>query len=373
MAKLPTDGQDTAATIFRYLVTPSGTKIAYNASDLAAIAEVDPGPVERVLQELSQGEVRILRPVDPSLARPDEPRYEIFHDVLGPAVLDWRTRRIRAQLILKNLNHSLNELSELEREIAARILSALITPDHTRSSRLSENLASAAALPVERVRPVIDRLSAMAILRSETSQGVTWFELSHDLLIEPVEDWLKNLRHINVNYLGRTGTQLLSGYFILLSLVLTYSLYRFWPATASMTEPLLANPVVFLFWQFSISDGSRLVVIAMLAGALGGHLHAMRSLAWYVGNRMLATRWLPRLLCLPLIGACLALAFYSFILTGFLTSAATAGLINPFGVAAAAGLIGLFSSQVTNQLTNIFLTLFKAPGENDRRVQKEDA
>ena len=33
---------------------------------------------------------RILRPVAPLPDRPDESRYEIFHDVLGPEILDWR-------------------------------------------------------------------------------------------------------------------------------------------------------------------------------------------------------------------------------------------------------------------------------------------
>ena len=80
-------------TIFGYLVTPSGTKIAYNTSDLAAIAKCNPIDVAEVTQKLSQGQVRVLRPLDPSPVRPGEPRYEIFHDVLAPAILDWRARR----------------------------------------------------------------------------------------------------------------------------------------------------------------------------------------------------------------------------------------------------------------------------------------
>jgi WD40 repeat protein len=73
--------RDLAARIFHHLVTPSGTKIAHRVSDLsnyAAVPEERLGPVLAVL-----GKERILRPMDG--------RFEIFHDVLAGAVLDWRT------------------------------------------------------------------------------------------------------------------------------------------------------------------------------------------------------------------------------------------------------------------------------------------
>jgi hypothetical protein len=44
-----------------------------------------------VLDKLTAGGRRILRPV-PVPQRPDIIRYEIFHDVLGPAITDWRRR-----------------------------------------------------------------------------------------------------------------------------------------------------------------------------------------------------------------------------------------------------------------------------------------
>lgn len=90
MNTLPSGDQDIAASIFQYLVTPSGTKIAYTVKDLSFYANsVAPQTLESVLDKLAKGNVRILRQV----TLPGEPsRYEIFHDVLGPAVLDWRTR-----------------------------------------------------------------------------------------------------------------------------------------------------------------------------------------------------------------------------------------------------------------------------------------
>ncbi|MGB9181899.1 MAG: hypothetical protein WCB68_21900 [Pyrinomonadaceae bacterium] len=89
--------QDIAARIFHYLVTPSGTKIAYIAPDLAASTKVSQGDVVRVLERLSSSDVRILRPIDPLPDNPTEPRYEIFHDVLARAILTWRTKFVQAQ------------------------------------------------------------------------------------------------------------------------------------------------------------------------------------------------------------------------------------------------------------------------------------
>jgi len=97
ITKLTPDEQEIAAGVFHYLVTPSGTKITYNASDLAVSAELEHKQVERVLDKLSHGDVRILRTVEPSPDRPSTPRYEIFHDVLAPAILTWRTAYVQAQ------------------------------------------------------------------------------------------------------------------------------------------------------------------------------------------------------------------------------------------------------------------------------------
>jgi hypothetical protein len=85
----------------RFLVTPSGTKIAWTATDLSTFAYPEPDlaawaypQVESVLKKLSEGDTRILRPVAPPGGQ-GPMRYEIFHDILGPAVLDWRARKLK--------------------------------------------------------------------------------------------------------------------------------------------------------------------------------------------------------------------------------------------------------------------------------------
>lgn len=91
-----------AARIFQYLVTPSGTKIALRASDLATFTDSSARKVEALLQRLSQRDIRLLRAVDTAGKR--ENSYEIFHDVLGAPILDWRARfRRRNRLVVIGL------------------------------------------------------------------------------------------------------------------------------------------------------------------------------------------------------------------------------------------------------------------------------
>jgi WD40 repeat protein len=89
LSVLDTDQQDAAARMFEHLVTPSGTKIAHRESDLAAYARVPTAEGHDVLATL--GRERILRPLDDDGGGGG--RYEIFHDVLAQAVLEWGRRR----------------------------------------------------------------------------------------------------------------------------------------------------------------------------------------------------------------------------------------------------------------------------------------
>ncbi|HEY7344448.1 MAG TPA: hypothetical protein VH620_02725 [Gaiella sp.] len=75
--------REIAARLFDHLVTPSGTKIAHEASDLAEFAGVTPAEVDGVTATLARH--RILR-------TDESGRWEIFHDVLAGAVLGWKGR-----------------------------------------------------------------------------------------------------------------------------------------------------------------------------------------------------------------------------------------------------------------------------------------
>ncbi len=102
LESLSPDDQDIASRAFRYLVTPSGTKIAHTLKDLAEYAEVPETKLSHVLEELGRGNVRILRPVAPPPGQAEGLRYEIFHDVLAPAILDWRARHAQARISLQS-------------------------------------------------------------------------------------------------------------------------------------------------------------------------------------------------------------------------------------------------------------------------------
>jgi WD40 repeat protein len=85
--------QEIAAAVFEFLVTPSKTKIAHRASDLAHFTKRSPAEVERVLGLLSERSRRILREVPSPEGLDDAMRYELYHDVLAEALLKWCAER----------------------------------------------------------------------------------------------------------------------------------------------------------------------------------------------------------------------------------------------------------------------------------------
>ena len=96
MSRLEAVSQAVCASFFDRLVTPSGSKVACSAADLARWAGADLAPrVPAVLDGLSRE--RILRTVAAALDKPEDTRYEIYHDVLAPAILDWQRRYKEAE------------------------------------------------------------------------------------------------------------------------------------------------------------------------------------------------------------------------------------------------------------------------------------
>ncbi|NET39836.1 MAG: hypothetical protein F6K19_49090 [Cyanothece sp. SIO1E1] len=77
------------AKIFQYLVTPSGSKIAYPLKDLKEPTGWSEKQLRVLLEKLASGKLRLLR----ATSKPSEAyseRYEIFHDILAQPILDWR-------------------------------------------------------------------------------------------------------------------------------------------------------------------------------------------------------------------------------------------------------------------------------------------
>ncbi len=92
MGSLPPEQRDIAARAFRYLVTRSRSKIAHTVTNLAEWTDVPQDEMSAVLERLSGGDARILRPVG-------EGSYEIYHDVLADAILGWRAAHEAARRV----------------------------------------------------------------------------------------------------------------------------------------------------------------------------------------------------------------------------------------------------------------------------------
>ena len=95
MKKFRITDRAAAAAFFQYLVTPSGSKIAYPVSDLITISRRSAAEVEGILKELENE--RVLRYIPPPIHQPGFVRYEIYHDVLARSILDWQSRFLRLQ------------------------------------------------------------------------------------------------------------------------------------------------------------------------------------------------------------------------------------------------------------------------------------
>jgi WD40 repeat protein len=121
MSRLSDTERDTALEVFNHLVTPSGTKIVHTIPDLAQYGGRDVSQVQALAEKLSSGDQRILRPVPPAPGE-DTPRVEIFHDVLAPAILAWRTAQNRERL--ERERKDAQSVAERERR-RARVLGGL--------------------------------------------------------------------------------------------------------------------------------------------------------------------------------------------------------------------------------------------------------
>ena len=154
-------------------MTPSKTKMAHSAADLAEYVERPVEDVRDLLDRLCLGN-RILRrlipPPDPDAPEVEpEPRYEIFHDVLADAILAWREERLaerRTRVEREAAERALQEqlASEAARREAA-VAEAERSKQAARKARREglELVRAAATHSATRPHPVA-RLSATALM-----------------------------------------------------------------------------------------------------------------------------------------------------------------------------------------------------------------
>src|SRR2546425_5005635 len=137
-------------------------------------------------------------------------------------------------------------------------------------------------------------------------------------------------------------------YLIILNLALLYILVKIWPGAIPIQEKQ-----VVLLWddvaRFPLPDETRMLLIVAVAGALGSYIHLATSFADYVGNRRFLESWGWWYLLRPFIGMALALVLYFVVRGGLIAGGTGAEALSPYGVAAVAGMAGLFSKQATDK------------------------
>jgi hypothetical protein len=115
--------------------------------------------------------------------------------------------------------------------------------------------------------------------------------------------------------------------------------------------------VPFMEQPRCVYDEDRLLLIVLFAGALGGMVYALRSLVWYIGNRSLKWSWSALYFLTPFTSGALALVFYFVVRGGFFSPTSSVSDTSPFGFAALAALIGMFTENAINKLRSVADTL----------------
>jgi hypothetical protein len=179
----------------------------------------------------------------------------------------------------------------------------------------------------------------------------------------------------NSNLAGPGAIGLLGAGLLLFGIALTVLMVELWPAVEQgptgqgASAQAESEEVSFLgLVSFSVSADSALLLLVIIASALGSYVHAATSFTDFVGNRRLERSWIWWYILRVTIGVALAIIFYFAIRGGLFAADTDTEAVNPFGVAAVAGLVGLFSKQATDKLREVFDTLFRvAPGEGDAK------
>jgi hypothetical protein len=166
---------------------------------------------------------------------------------------------------------------------------------------------------------------------------------------------------------------LLGLYHILMILLLVYILVKVWPnyVQGENGQTIVESSLNLFGLSILMGGESGLLLLVIVAAALGSYIHSATSFVSYVGNKSLVMSWAWWYILRPFIGVALALVFYFVIRGGLLSANTSAGEVSIYGITAIAGLVGMFSKQATDKLGEVFNTLFKTKeGEGDH-VRKD--
>ena len=170
---------------------------------------------------------------------------------------------------------------------------------------------------------------------------------------------------------------------IAVALALLASLINLWPdvetatstsATAGTSGAAVTHTVRLFFALVTVhvTPGTALLLLVIVVGALGSMIQAATSFGDFVGNRRFYSSWGVWYLLRLIVGVLLALLFYFAVRGGFFSGSSQTSSVNPYGIAAMAGLAGLFSKQATDKLREVFETLFRVSGSTGDAQRRDD-
>ncbi len=204
LATLKRHEQEVATDVFDHLVTPSGGKIAEPVADLASRTGHDEPSVAAVLDKLDHA--RIVRPVPapPGQDTQRYRRYEIFHDVLSPAI----NRAIAASMAEKRLRRA-RRIVALSLALLLLVLAAaggflLLWRNSVRDKSMAQSSALAAL--AQRSLTTDPELSALLALKAEK---IAPTPQAADALAEALPD-MQEIRTMSV---GSTQTSVVQANF----------------------------------------------------------------------------------------------------------------------------------------------------------------
>jgi hypothetical protein len=153
-------------------------------------------------------------------------------------------------------------------------------------------------------------------------------------------------------------------YLALLTLAIIVCIIQIWPPQTTDTATTIN--LSLLFWtNVTMTSEAHLVLLVVLAAALGAQAFVIRSFFWYVGQHMLRNSWLLRYLFMPFAGIAAALAFYFVIRGGFLSSESTTANLSPVGFVAMGILVGMFTDPAVIKLKTVAEAFFEKKEEGD--------
>ena len=120
----------------------------------------------------------------------------------------------------------------------------------------------------------------------------------------------------------------------------------------------------------NLPTDQRFLLLALLAGILGGVTHGLSSLMDFRGNRRLFRSWALWYFGVPLVGGLTAVISFVVVRTGLFPDANMLSTLNPYGVVAVGALVGLFTDKATTKLGEVLDTLFATGKKREGKLSE---